>query len=168
MTRLRNYVLVLAVGAALAWFVTFLTGWLAAIALPRAFFVALKGHDILTFVIHTTLLVQFPAAVVSFIVGLLLFRSLHTPSPFLGAICASPWLAFVAISDVHYYAIAEFAPLVKLGLLFSWQTLPGLFGLPLGLWLAWTLCLPRGPNSAVNRNGDSGLRPPSRSGYLQR
>jgi hypothetical protein len=149
MTRLRSYVLVLVVGAALAWFVTLLMGWLAAIAIPRAFFVALKGHDILTFVLHTTLLVQFPVAVVSFIVGLLLFRSLHAPSLILVAICASPWLAFNAIWYANYYATADFAPLVKLGFLFNWQSLPGLLGLPLALWLAWTLRLPPGSNLLV-------------------
>jgi hypothetical protein len=164
----RNLLVALAVGLGLAWSAEFLMGVLAAIAIPRSFFEALRGHSTVAFLLHTTLLVQFPAAVLSFLVGILLFRLLGTSSLWLVLVCAAPWLVYVAVGSVQYYLGAQLPALVKLGFIFSWQSLPGLLAVPFGLWLAARASGPTGSNPSIERTASGGLRPPPAAAHVER
>ena len=145
MSNLRNLVVALLVGVALAWLTVFAAGWLAAIQLPRSFFAVVKDHPDIAFLVHTTLLVQVSMALLALLVGWLLFRLLRNASLPLVLACAAPWLAFCTWESVQYFIEAKLPAEVKLRLLLDWRALPGLLSVPVGLWLASKLSTRNAP-----------------------
>jgi hypothetical protein len=168
MTRLRASLVAFTVGAVLVVAVTALMGWLAAIPVPSSLLQPFKGHGAVAFLVHTTLLVQVPATVLSFAVGLGMFRVLGNSSMRLVLACSLPWLAYMAVMSGQYFASVELPALVKLGYLFSWQSLLGLFTVPVGVWLASLLSGRDGSNPSIERTSLSWLRQPKAAAHVER
>jgi hypothetical protein len=167
MTRLRASLIAFTVGAMLVVGVTVLMGWLAAIPVPSSVLQPFKGHGAVAFLVHTTLLVQVPAAVLSFAVGLGMFRVVGSSMRLVFA-CSLPWLAYVGTMSVQYFASAELPALVKLSYLFGWQSLLGFLTVPVGVWLASLLSGRDGSNPSIERTSYRWLRHRQAAAHVER
>ena len=142
MRAFRQHAIACLAGFGIASAAVWLMGWLAAVPVPRGFFDALRGHPDLAFLLHTTLLVQVPAALLAFVVGVALFRVLGRASGTLLLVAVAPWLLEMALSLLTFLA-GDSAPSVSLGQLLGWRSLPGTLSVPAGLWLAARVATPR-------------------------
>ena len=125
----------LAVGIVLAGLAAWLMGSLAAIAIPRPFFVAMKEHPVAASLLHTTLLVQLPAVLLAWVLGCVLFRALGRATFPLVLAASAPWLVHVVMGGIAYAAESDLPPAETLGFYFGASWL-GILGVPIGLWLA--------------------------------
>jgi hypothetical protein len=82
--------------------------------------------------------------------------------------CSLPWLAYMAVMSGQYFASVELPALVKLGYLFSWQSVLGLFTVPVGVWLASLLSGRDGSNPSIERTSLSWLRQPKAAAHVER
>jgi len=119
---------------ALAILVTVVTGWLAALPTPSAVLRGFNHQSVLLFIFTSVVFVDIPVMVLSFAVGLVLFRVLRRATPALVLICAAPWILYCGYDMIH--AFSAMARSTKLGLLFSLFTWSSLFSVPVGLFIA--------------------------------
>jgi hypothetical protein len=122
------------VGIALAGVGIFVTGWLAALPIPGPFFRGFGSHSTAIFVFSSVVMIDLPVMVLSFAVGVVLFRALRRATPVLVMICAAPWVLAVGFDILR--AFLNWPDETKLGLTFSLVSWSTLFTVPVGLFLA--------------------------------
>ena len=122
------------VGIALATLVILATGWLAGLAIPGPILNGLGRHSHLLFVFDSVVMIDLPVTVLSYTVGVILFRSLHRATPRLALICAAPWVLYVGCVMIR--AFLDMPHLTKQILTFSLVSWSALFAVPAGLLLA--------------------------------
>jgi hypothetical protein len=122
------------VGIALAVLVTVVTGWLAALPTPSAVLRGFNHRSVILFTFTSVVFIDIPVMLLSYAVGLVLFRALRKATPVLVLICAAPWVLYCGYDMIH--AFSDMARSTRMGLLFSLYTWSSLFTVPVGLFVA--------------------------------
>jgi hypothetical protein len=136
-------------GITLAALAMVVTGWLSALPAPHAVLSRFDQHSVLPFIFTSVVFIDVPIMVLSFAIGLVLFRALRRCTPALVLICAAPWLLYCGYDMVHAYS--DMARLTRLGLLFSLLTWSSVFAVPVGLFLSALSLGGRPSNSQLER-----------------
>lgn len=144
-------------GTVLALVLTYITGYLAAIAWPAWFAAFAKQHLSLALFVSDLTLCSLPVGLISFAFGFAFFRVLRTARVGILVSCIAGWLVPVVILQVFAYSTSTKEALAQLNALLSHPSY-WLAMLPVPLALAWAAWLSRRFDPSADRTRALGPR----------
>lgn len=132
--------LLLSIGTVLAFSVTWVVGWFAAIAIPVNLARTMAGSEVLANLVYVFGMRAVPAGALSIAFGLMTAISIPASRLAIVGLCSLPWMGVALAGAVAIPYSSDASILDRAQVLLSWQLWPAILAVPVGLSLAVVLC----------------------------